>query len=376
MRRARRILGWAATVIAVAAVVGWSLLFSPLDAVGYEDAACEGCARLEERDLVVPANGTTGLIVYTGARVVPEAYAPVAERIAAAGHPVFVPRLTLNFAVFDAAAADAVIAEHPEIENWVIAGHSLGGVMAARYAAEHPEIDGLVLWGSYPEESLDLTGTDLVVSSIYASEDGLSTPGEVLAAADNLPRDAVFIEIEGGNHAQFGDYGPQRGDGTATIAPEAQWDQVAKATIAVLDTVDGHLTRAGGCQDVTIWWMADDATEAVVLYFEPIIETVATGDRWEETFAVGEGLVEAGYLRGTYLDAWFCNDTAGAVIDEEISATRGEVTLVLRGSLEVDFADDPDRRVWADVSVQNLRFPGRPPLDLSAQNIRVGWFPG
>ncbi len=240
MSRLRRLMMWTAGLVLVAATAAWFLLLSPLRAVDFVDVACpDACATLDDGDLMVPGGAATGLIVYTGARVVPEAYAPVVERIAAAGYPVFVPRLTLNFAIFDADAADAVIAENPDIDRWVIAGHSLGGVMAARYAAANPEIEGLVLWGSYPEESLDLAGTDLIVSSIYASEDGLSTPAEVLAAEDNLPLDVAFVEIEGGNHAQFGNYGPQRGDGTPTIAPEAQWDEVADATIGALLAVDG-----------------------------------------------------------------------------------------------------------------------------------------
>ena len=31
-----------------------------------------------------------------------------------------------------------------------------------------------------------------------------------------------FVSIDGGNHAQFGDYGPQRGDGEATISLQMQ----------------------------------------------------------------------------------------------------------------------------------------------------------
>jgi dienelactone hydrolase len=240
VRRLRKVLPWLLGTVVVLAAVAWFFALSPLEAVGYEDAACEeGCARLVGADLVVAGDATTGLIVYTGARVVPEAYAPIAERVAAAGYPVFVPRLTLNFAIFDADAADAVIAAHPEIERWVIAGHSLGGVMAALYAEANPEIDGLVLWGSYPEESLDLSGSELVVASIYGSNDGLSTPDEVLAAADNLPPDAAFVEIQGGNHAQFGNYGEQRGDQPATIPAEEQWSMIADATVAVLDSVSG-----------------------------------------------------------------------------------------------------------------------------------------
>jgi pimeloyl-ACP methyl ester carboxylesterase len=238
--RLRRLIAWVAGLALVAGIAAWFFLLSPLEAVDFVDAACpDACAALDDGDLVVPGDAATGLIVYTGARVVPEAYAPVAEAVAAAGYPVFIPRLTLNFAIFDGDAADAVIAENPEIERWVIAGHFLGGVIAARAAADNDAIDGLVFWASYPEDSLDLSDTDLVVASIYGSEDGLSTPQTVLAATDNLPADAAFIEIEGGNHAQFGNYGPQRGDQPATIPAEEQWSIIANATIAVLDTVHG-----------------------------------------------------------------------------------------------------------------------------------------
>jgi hypothetical protein len=234
----RRLVVWTAGLALVAVTALWFFLFSPLQAVDFVDAACpDACAVLDGDDLEVPGDAATGLIVYTGARVVPEAYAPVAEAVAAAGYPVFIPRLTLNFAIFDADAADAVIAENPEIDRWVIAGHSLGGVMAARYAAANDQIAGLVFWASYPEDSLDLSDTDLVVASIYGSEDGLSTPDTVLAVTDNLPADAEFIEIEGGNHAQFGNYGAQRGDQPATIPAEEQWSIIADATIVVLDTV-------------------------------------------------------------------------------------------------------------------------------------------
>jgi pimeloyl-ACP methyl ester carboxylesterase len=111
--------------------------------------------------------------------------------------------------------------------------------MAARFAAANPEVDGLVLWGSYPEDSVDLAGTDLEVVSIYGSNDRLSTPAEVLAAGARLPAGTTFVPIEGGNHAQFGDYGEQRGDGPAGIAADDQWAQVAGATVAALDRVAG-----------------------------------------------------------------------------------------------------------------------------------------
>lgn len=237
-RRRRLALALGALAVAIAGAA-WFVLLSPLEATGFEDAACERCARLDDGDLVVPGERATALILYTGARVVPEAYAPVAERVAAAGFPVFVPRLPVNFAIFDSDAAAEVIDAHPEIDRWVIAGHSLGGVMAARFAGQDARIEGLVLWGSYPEESVDLSGPDLTAASIYGSNDGLSTPEEVLAAASRLPAGTEFVEIRGGNHAQFGNYGDQQGDLAATIPAADQWDQVAEATIGVLEAVSG-----------------------------------------------------------------------------------------------------------------------------------------
>ncbi len=79
--------------------------------------------------------------------------------------------------------------------------------------------DGLVLFGSYCAN--DLSESGLAALSISGSEDGLSTPEKIDEAAHLLPADTVFVVIEGGNHAGFGAYGPQAGDGEATI-PDAE----------------------------------------------------------------------------------------------------------------------------------------------------------
>jgi hypothetical protein len=186
-----------------------------------------------------PADGaTTGLILYPGGRVAPEAYAPLARAIAEAGYLVVIPPMPFGLAVLSPDAADGVIADHPEIEHWVIGGHSLGGAMAAQYAAGHDDrIDGLVLWAAYPPDGTDLSGADMVVTSISASEDGLASPEEITASADQLPPDTTFVEIEGGNHAGFGSYGAQAGDGVATISPDEQQAQAVAATVAVLEAV-------------------------------------------------------------------------------------------------------------------------------------------
>ena len=170
-----------------------------------------------------------GLILYAGGFVDYRAYAPVAAEIAARGHLVALVPAPLNLAFFNVNAADAVIEQHPDVEGWAVGGHSLGGVAAASYAAQHSEVDGIVFWASYPAGEA-LREREIAVLSLSASRDGLATPADISESRTLLPDDALFVEIEGGNHAQFGSYGPQSGDNAATISPEAQWAEIAEAT--------------------------------------------------------------------------------------------------------------------------------------------------
>ena len=109
--------------------------------------------------------------------------------------------------------------------HFYIGGHSLGGAMAANYAAKHPDkIEGLVLLAAYSSKPLP---EDLSVLSVYGSEDGVLNRNKYEENKANLPADYQEIEIAGGNHAQFGNYGKQRGDGTASISAQEQ----QKATV-------------------------------------------------------------------------------------------------------------------------------------------------
>ena len=181
---------------------------------------------------------TTGFIIYPGGRVDPRSYAPQAHALAEQGYLVVIVPMPLNLAVFGSGKAGAVVEAYPEIENWVIGGHSLGGSMAALYAYNHPEqIDGLVLWASYPANSNDLTSSGLKVASISASLDGLATPDKIEASRSLLPASTTWLEIAGGNHAQFGWYGDQAGDNPATITREEEQAQVIQATLDLLKSV-------------------------------------------------------------------------------------------------------------------------------------------
>lgn len=177
-----------------------------------------------------------GLILYPGGRVDYRAYAAHAQDIAEAGFIVVLVRMPLNFAFFGVNQAVDVMAAFPQVEVWAVGGHSLGGAMAAEFTLRNPQlVSGLILWAAYPGENTDLSEVDVPVISIYATNDGLATLDEIQSSEDRLPASTEFVQIEGGNHAGFGWYGTQNGDGTAEISQEAQQAQVVEATVSFLE---------------------------------------------------------------------------------------------------------------------------------------------
>jgi pimeloyl-ACP methyl ester carboxylesterase len=177
----------------------------------------------------------TGFIIYPGGRVDYRAYAPAAHEIAAHGYLVVIVHMPLNLAVTDIGAAADVIAAYPQITHWAVGGHSLGGSMAANFVHAHPgAVQGLVLWASYPASSDNLSNSGVRVVSISATLDGLSTPKKIAASIPLLPADTVWVPIAGGDHAQFGWYGPQAGDNAASISRADQQTQIVQATLDFL----------------------------------------------------------------------------------------------------------------------------------------------
>ncbi len=148
-----------------------------------------------------------GLVLYPGGRVDPRAYAPIARAIALEGYLVAIvpmPNL-MAYSGFD--RGDIVKADFPSIDYWFVGGHSLGGTNAGRYAFETGGLAGLVIWASYISSVHDLSHTDLPVITIYGSEEDMASEPMFEDAKAYLPATAEYEEIEGGTHAQFGNYG-------------------------------------------------------------------------------------------------------------------------------------------------------------------------
>ncbi|MCJ7695782.1 MAG: alpha/beta hydrolase [Anaerolineaceae bacterium] len=171
----------------------------------------------------------TGLIFYPGGLVEPGAYAPVLRKIAEKGVLVVVTPMPLNLAIFNTGAANAVMEEYPQVSTWILAGHSLGGAAAGIYAGNNPtRIDGIAFWDSYPADSADLSDYMIPVVSIFGTTNNVPNTENFNDKRYLLPENTLFVGIEGASHAQFGDYGPQKGDVVASISLTEQHDRVAE----------------------------------------------------------------------------------------------------------------------------------------------------
>ena len=165
-------------------------------------------------------------IFLQGGKVEEEAYAPLMMRIAQSGTDCFLISSPANFALFDRSEAVKVAEDH-EYAEWYIGGHSLGGVAASMTAAEYDFMfSGIVLLGAYPAEEVP---GKMRLLSIYGSEDGVLDMDSYKEGKKLWPKDADEVIIEGGSHAGFGDYGPQKGDGKPSMGSEEQIEKTADA---------------------------------------------------------------------------------------------------------------------------------------------------
>ena len=171
------------------------------------------------------------MIFYPGAKVEYTAYVPLFFELAEQGVDCFLVEMPCNLAILGQNKAAGILKDY-DYNQWYMAGHSLGGAMAASFSSEHlDEVDGLILLAAYPTKSL--VKEDFTVVSVYGSEDRVVNMEKLEAGREYMPEDYTEICIDGGNHAWFGNYGKQDGDGAATISREEQQAQTVKAILEI-----------------------------------------------------------------------------------------------------------------------------------------------
>ncbi len=170
-----------------------------------------------------------GLILYPGAKVEVEAYGYIGQGLSEMGYTVVIPRMPLHIAFFGIDESENIINNFNEDLDWYVSGHSLGGVAASSYAFDHQErVEGVIFLASYPTKSTNFMDSEIPFLSIYAENDGLTKRTDIEESKALLPPSTTFHKIEGGNHAGFGVYGPQKGDRKADITVWNQQDEIIK----------------------------------------------------------------------------------------------------------------------------------------------------
>lgn len=230
MSRRKKWLAAGGSILLILAILAGVFFWYVSDYYRAEDVALEVLAQdsgITVRDnltILSPTSPTdTAIIFYPGAKVEAEAYLPLLDQIRQTGVACVLVHMPFHMAIFDADAAEKVMEQFPEIQHLYMAGHSMGGAMASKFASDHPgQVEGLILLGAYlygdypPEKTLTIYG------SLNQSVE------------DHIDYTENIVEIPGGNHAQFGNYGAQKGDLPAEISAQEQQAQTVAAIEAFL----------------------------------------------------------------------------------------------------------------------------------------------
>lgn len=216
-RRKKLLLAGGIVLLVLAVLTGaffWYVSdYYPADEIALEVLAQDSTIEVQD-DLTIlsPSYPTdTAVIFYPGAKVEAEAYLPLLEQTGRPASPASWSTCPSAWRSLTQTRPEDVMEQFPDIQRWYIAGHSMGGAHGLPVCGKPPdEVDGLILLGAY-------------IYGDYPPEKTLTVYGSLnQSVEDHIDYTENVVEIEGGNRAQFGNYGPQKGDLPATISAEEQ----------------------------------------------------------------------------------------------------------------------------------------------------------
>lgn len=168
-------------------------------------------------------------IFFPGAMVDPKAYVPLCRKISENGIKVYLIKMPWRLASKGYEIPKQLNLFADKTKTYILSGHSQGGKMAAQFVKENPDlIQKLILIGTTHPRDISLAESKIPIMKIYGSEDGIADEKTIFKNKAKLPPNTKFIKIEGANHAQFGYYGFQLGDDSATISREKQQEETLR----------------------------------------------------------------------------------------------------------------------------------------------------
>ena len=174
-------------------------------------------------------------IFYPGAMVDPKAYVPLCRKISENGIKVYLIKMPWRLASKGYEIPKQLHLFADKTKTYILAGHSQGGKMAAQFVKENPNlIQKLILIGTTHPRDISLAESKIPILKIYGSNDGIADETTIFKNKSKLPSTAKLIKIEGANHGQFGYYGFQLGDDSATISREKQQSETLTAILDFL----------------------------------------------------------------------------------------------------------------------------------------------
>jgi hypothetical protein len=183
---------------------------------------------------------------YPGALVEPESYSVWAKELADAGYPVYIMKMPLDLAVLAPDRSEKVLKEQPK-RPFIMGGHSLGGVMASRFAKDHSDnLKGVFFLASYPDEKGRLADSGIPVLSLTGENDHVLDKEAYQEAKKNLPeanrvsrnrrRKPCWIWCLWASKRRWKVYDQRSKSASSTAAdPMVRYDKIKKIPYSILE---------------------------------------------------------------------------------------------------------------------------------------------